>query len=96
MPDAISTEPGIQHGLSPWLTVNVEQHRIAFLRIEIRRLHHPAVELNTVADVYFEKLGRRLFQLRQPVLHLLVVDQGSRHRVLRQAHHVRHRHAIES
>ena len=79
VPQRFSPAPAIHHRLSPRLAVNMKQHRITLLRIEIVRLHHPAVELHAFTDIDFEKLRRRLFQLRQTILHLAVIDQRSRH-----------------
>ncbi len=96
MPQSITTTPTIHHRLAPRFAVNIEQHRITFLRIEVGRLHHPTVELHTLADVDFEELRRRLLQLRDAFLSLFVIDQRSRHAVLRQTHHFRHRNFVEA
>src|ERR1044072_2098703 len=95
VPQAISTTPTVHHCLSPRLAINVEQHWITFLAVEVMRLHHPAVELNAVTNIDFEKLRRSLFQLREPILRLLVIDERSCHCVLRQGHDLSHRNLVE-
>ena len=45
------------------------------LAIEVRRLNHPAIKLHTVADVDLEKLHSGRFQLREPLLGFVIIDQ---------------------
>ena len=54
------------------------------MRIEIRRLDHPTVQLDPFAHVYAEKLCRTLFQPGQPVLEIAVINQRPQLCVLRQ------------
>jgi hypothetical protein len=96
VPQSRATHPHIEHSLAPRLRVSIKQHRITLLRIEIRRLHHPAVELHAFADVDLEEFGRRRFQLRELLLRLVIVDQCSYDCVLRQANHFRHRNFVEA
>src|SRR6185503_9078826 len=56
VPQPRATHPDVEHGLAPRFGVSVKQHWITLLWIEIGRLHHPSIELHTVADIDLEKL----------------------------------------
>src|SRR5207248_8895001 len=84
MPHAVAA-PLVERRLSPRLAVNIKEHRIAFLRIEVGRLDHPAVELHAFAYVYAEELRRAWLEAGETLLQLVIIDQRPHPGVLRQA-----------
>src|SRR3954462_1311983 len=62
MPEPVDAAVAVDNGLTPWLTVDEEQNRIFLRRVEVRRFHHPRIELYTLADVDLEELDGCLLQ----------------------------------
>ena len=53
----IPRSPFIEHGLRGRLAVYKNKDRVFFRGIKIRRLHHPAVQRDAVANIELEEFG---------------------------------------
>src|SRR5262249_11966618 len=58
----ISCLPGVEDGLAGWFAVYVDQNRILFRGIEMRRLHDECVERDSVSHAGLEEFNRRFEQ----------------------------------
>ena len=101
MPCHTARTPSIEYRLIPRFAIDVKEHWVAFLRVKIRRLDHPAVKLHafapvSVTDAYFEKFLRALFELVQPFLQFAVINQRPHVGVLRQTDNLGNRWLLES
>src|SRR5262245_59250342 len=91
VPHTAEPSPCVEHGLPPGFAVDMKQHRVAFLRVEVGRLDHPAVELHTIADIHAEELRLALSKFAQSLLQVSIINQHSQLRVLWQPDDLHHR-----
>src|SRR2546423_14786474 len=94
MPHAIAA-PLVERGLSPRLAVDVKKHRVAFLRIEVGRLDHPAVKLHAFAYIDAEELRRAWLEFAKTLSQFVIIDQRPHTGVLRQANDLGGRNSRE-
>src|ERR1043165_5187738 len=95
VPHEVSAAPLVQNSLRGGFAIDVKKNRVAFMRIEIRRLDHPAIKLHPVADIDAKELARALLQPGQPLAQFFVVDQRSHGGVLWQSNDIEDRRLIE-
>ena len=76
--------PGVLDRRARGLSVNVDEQRVLFRRIEVRRLDAPRVELDAFRNPHAEELGGRTRQRGDPFLELLVLLQHADLLVVRQ------------